>query len=90
MFEKLIEGSWISYLFVIIITSLIVAIITENAVISRIQLSDNVVFANGRCRSIQTPIASNQPSIASNQPSNSQINLESIQNDLNFIKSKLS
>lgn len=44
------SGSFISYVVVIFITVVIVSIITENSVISRIQCSEGVQFVGGKCR----------------------------------------
>jgi hypothetical protein len=41
---------WLNYIIVIIITSIITAIFTENAVLKRIQYSEGVFFAAGKCR----------------------------------------
>ncbi len=43
------ENNWISYASIIVITSIIVSIITEYSVIQRIQLSEGVIYKNGRC-----------------------------------------
>jgi len=42
--------NWFSYLFVIIITTFIVSIITEKIVINRLKLSEGVDIIAGRCR----------------------------------------
>jgi hypothetical protein len=42
--------NWFSYVFVIIITTFIVSIITEKLVINRLKLSEGVDIIAGRCR----------------------------------------
>ena len=42
--------NWLSYLGVIIITTFIVSVITENLVIQRLQLAEGVRIIYGRCR----------------------------------------
>ena len=44
------EINWLSYIIVIVITTFIVAIITENVVIDRFQMSEGVYIMAGRCR----------------------------------------
>ena len=44
-------GIWLNYIIVIVITGFVVSIITENAVINRLQIGqEGVVIAGGRCR----------------------------------------
>ena len=42
--------NWLSYVVVIVITTFIVSIITENVVMDRIGLDDGIMVAAGRCR----------------------------------------
>lgn len=44
------EINWLSYIIVIVITTFIVAIISENVVIDRLQMSEGVQIVAGRCR----------------------------------------
>jgi hypothetical protein len=44
------EIAWFRYIFIIIITTFIVSIITEKLVINRLQLSEGVEIKAGRCR----------------------------------------
>lgn len=44
------EIPWLSYLIVAIIVAFITAIFTENSVLKRIQYSDGIVIAGGKCR----------------------------------------
>jgi len=77
-----LASNWISYAVVIIITALFVAVITEQATIARIQLSDGIIFMNGKCRlKTNTPNQTQQPT---------QEMFMSLQNDIQYIKSKLS
>lgn len=43
-------GDWLNYIIIIVITVFVVSVITENAVINRLQISEGVVIAGGRCR----------------------------------------
>ena len=80
--------NWVSYVFVILVTALITAIITEQSVISRLQLSDGVNLVAGKCR-----LAKGYGAIGSPQntlgPENQLALLNNIQNDVRFIISKL-
>jgi hypothetical protein len=42
--------NWFSYVFVIIITAIIVSIITERLVINRLKLAEGTDIVAGRCR----------------------------------------
>ncbi len=44
------EINWLSYIVVIVITTFIVSIITENIVIKRLQFSEGVEIIAGKCR----------------------------------------
>ncbi len=44
------EIPWLSYLIISIIVAFITAIFTENSVLRRIQYSEGVVIAGGKCR----------------------------------------
>jgi hypothetical protein len=44
------EINWLSYIIVIVITTFIVAIITENVVVDRLQMTECVYIMAGRCR----------------------------------------
>jgi hypothetical protein len=43
------EVNWLSYMVVIVITTFIVSIITENIVIKRMQCSEGVNIVGGKC-----------------------------------------
>jgi len=83
--------NWISYVFVIFVTALITAIITENAIIARLQLSDGVGLIAGKCR--MKPgygkLDNSQETTGPTGPGNQQSILLNIQNDVQFIKNKL-
>ena len=84
--------NWVSYIFVIFITALITAIITENAVISRITLSDGVGLIAGKCRLTKgfgKLNEQNQNQTTLPLPLDQQTILYNIQNDINLIKNKL-
>ncbi len=44
------EIPWLSYLIVSIIVAFITAIFTENSVLKRIQYSEGITLAGGKCR----------------------------------------
>lgn len=44
------EHEWLNYIIIIIFTSIIVSIITENAVLKRVSYSEGVHFSLGKCR----------------------------------------
>ncbi len=50
MLKNLKQLNLIGYIVTIIVTAFIVAIITENLVIKRLELSEGVIIRNGRCR----------------------------------------
>ena len=88
----------ISYIFVIFFTALITAVITENAVISRIQLSDGVSMIAGKCRlkpnygllkDDQTSGPGQGQGQGQGQDQNKDQILYNIQKDIQFIKNKL-
>lgn len=53
MLKNLKQLNLIGYVVTIIVTSFIIAIITEHLVIKRLELSEGVTIRNGRCRLIQ-------------------------------------
>ena len=79
--------NWVSYVFVILVTALITAIITENAVINRITLSDGVSFVAGKCRVAKGYGKLNEQN-ETISPQDQQVILQNIQNDVRFLKSK--
>lgn len=44
------DENWFTYLFVILITTIIVSIITEKIVINKLNLTEGVEVSQGRCR----------------------------------------
>jgi hypothetical protein len=44
------ETNWLSYIVIIMITTFIVSVMTENSVIRRIQTAEGIWFRDGMCR----------------------------------------